>query len=125
MHTAWAFGVAEGLSPRQIAERDADFTVLEARWAVCLAVGAVATLLLVLRRPVGLRTRTAVALARTGSGAAGCRGAHLSLVALMPDAGPGKRFTGLARLTYAGEMIIGLLLAACLAAVLRWRSAEA
>ncbi|MGW2299662.1 hypothetical protein [Streptomyces sp. NPDC001809] len=124
VHTAWAFGVTEGLSPRQIAERDADFTVLEVQWAVCLAVGTVATLLLVLRRPAGLRTRTAVALAWTGSGAAGCWGAYLSLVALMPDADPAKRLTGLARLTYAGEMITGLLLAACLAAVLRRRSAE-
>ncbi|MFG3488026.1 hypothetical protein [Streptomyces sp. NPDC047972] len=125
VHTGWAFGATEGLSPRQIAERDADFTVLEAQWAVCLAVAAVAALLLVLRRPAGLRTRTAVALTWTASGAVGCWGAYMSLVALLPDADPAKRLTGLARLTYAGEMITGLLLAACLAAVLRRRSAEA
>ncbi|WP_328945310.1 hypothetical protein OG259_31355 [Streptomyces sp. NBC_00250] len=125
LHTMWLSGATEGLSPRQIAERDVDFTVLEAQWIAFLVVAVATTLLLVLRRPATLRTRTVVALAWIGSGTAGCWGAYMSLVALMPDTDPAKRLTGLAQLTYAGEMITGFLLAACLAAVLRRRSAEA
>ncbi|WP_338497246.1 hypothetical protein [Streptomyces sp. SJL17-4] len=125
VHTMWLSGGTEGLSPRQIADRDADFTVLEAQWIVFLVLAVTATLLLVLRRPAALKTRTVAALAWTGSGMAGCWGAYMSLVALMPDTDPAKRLTGLSQLTYAGEMITGLLLAACLAAVLRRRSTEA
>ncbi|WP_395359985.1 hypothetical protein ACHGLA_08555 [Streptomyces sp. YH02] len=125
VHTMWLCGATEGLSARQIAERDADFTVLEAQWAVFLFVAVAFTLFLVLRRPTRLRARTALALAWVGSGAVGCWGAYLSLVSLMPDNDPAKQVTALAQLTYAGEMITGFLLAACLAVVLRRRSAEA
>ncbi|MFJ5139466.1 hypothetical protein [Streptomyces sp. NPDC088707] len=88
-------------------------------------VFVVAAAALVLRRPARLQVRTVLALAWTGSGAVGCWGAYMSLVALMPETDPGKQVTALAQLTYAGEMITGFLLAACLAAVLRRRSAEA
>ncbi|APE20864.1 MULTISPECIES: hypothetical protein [Streptomyces] len=125
LHTMWLSGATEGLSPRQAAGRDADFAVLQAQWIVFLLVAVAATLLLVLRRPAPPRTRALVALAWTGSGAAGCWGAYLSLVALAPTSDPAQQVTALARLAYAGEMITGFLLAACLAAVLRRRSAEA
>ncbi|MFF3837277.1 hypothetical protein [Streptomyces sp. NPDC001930] len=125
LHVRWLFGSTAGLSPRQIAERDADFTVLEFQQIVFLVVAVAFTLFLVLRRPAPLKVRTVLALAWTGSGAVGCWGAYLSLVALMPETDPAKQVTTLVQLSYAGEMITGFLLAACLAVVLRRRSAEA
>ncbi|MFE6815081.1 hypothetical protein [Streptomyces sp. NPDC057677] len=125
LHASRVLGSDAGLSPRQIVERDADFTVLEFQWSVFVVVAAALTLCLVLRRPARLKVRTVLALAWTGSGAVGCWGAYMSLVALMPETDPDKQVTALAQLTYAGEMITGFLLAACLAAVLRRRSAEA
>lgn len=124
-HLLWATGSTTGLSARRIAERDADFHVLEAQWLCFLAVAAVATLLLVLRRPTRLRVRTTLALAWTASAAVGCWGAYMSLVALLPETDPGKRVPGLVQLSYAGDMITGFLLAACVAFFLRRRSAEA
>ncbi len=124
-HLLWATGSTTGLSARRIAERDADFHVLEAQWLCFLAVAVVATLLLVLRRPARLRVRTTLALAWTASAAVGCWGAYMSLVALLPETDPGKRVPGLVQLSYAGDMITGFLLAACVALFLRRRSAEA
>ncbi|WP_306326555.1 hypothetical protein [Streptomyces venezuelae] len=125
LHTMWLSGATAGLSPRQTAAPDADFAVLEAQWIVLLLVAVASTLLLVLGRPAPPRSRALLALAWTGSGAAGCWGAYLTLVTLTPTTDPGQQVTALARLTYAAEMITGFLLAACLAAVLRRRSAEA
>ncbi|MEU9292831.1 hypothetical protein [Streptomyces sp. NPDC048266] len=124
-HLLWAAGATTGLSARRIAERDADFFVLEAQWTGFLAVAVVATLALVLRRPARLRVRTALALAWTASAAVGCWGAYMSLVALLPETDPTKHVPGLVQLSYAGDMITGFLLAACVAAFLRRRSAEA
>ncbi|MFH8577912.1 hypothetical protein [Streptomyces zaomyceticus] len=125
LHVRWLLGSTEGMSARQIAERDSDAVVLEAQWVVFLVVGVAATLFLVLCRPAALQVRTAVAAAWVGSGTAGCWGAYMSLVALMPEPDPAKQVTTLMRLAYAGEMITGFLLAAALAVVLRRRSAEA
>ncbi|MEV6248523.1 hypothetical protein AB0M38_20305 [Streptomyces sp. NPDC051742] len=125
LHLLWAAGSTTGLSARRIAERDADFYVLEAQRFGFLAVAVLFTLLLVLRRPARLRVRTTLALAWTASAAVGCWGAYMSLVALLPEADPGKRVPGLVQLSYAGDMIIGILLAACVAFFLRRRSTEA
>ncbi|MFI1656699.1 hypothetical protein ACH4ZU_17620 [Streptomyces sp. NPDC020472] len=131
LHLLWATGATTGLSARLIAERDSDDHVLEATRLVFLLVAVVLTLLLVLRRPARLRVRTTLVLAWTASGAAGCWGAYLSLVALLPDPDPAKQVPGLVQLSYAGDMITGFLLAACVAAflkksaALRRRSAEA
>ncbi|GGR27531.1 hypothetical protein GCM10010497_32490 [Streptomyces cinereoruber] len=57
--------------------------------------------------------------------AAGCWGASMSPVALLPVADPAERVTVLTRLSYAGVMITGFLLAACAAVVLRRRGAGA
>ncbi|MFF5764213.1 hypothetical protein ACFY8F_16995 [Streptomyces tanashiensis] len=119
LHLLWATGSTTGLSARRIAERDSDFYVLEAEWVGFLVVAVALTLFLVLRRPARLRVRTTLALAWTASGAVGCWGAYMSLVALLPDPDPTKRIPGLVQLSYAGEMITGFLLAACVAAYLR------
>ncbi|MGW4702644.1 hypothetical protein [Streptomyces sp. NPDC004285] len=125
LHLMWAAGSTTGLSARRIAERDSDFYVLEAQWAGFLVAAVVLTLFLVLRRPARLRVRTTLALAWTASGAVGCWGAYMSLVALMPEPDPSKHVPGLVQLSYAGEMITGFLLAACVALFLRRRSAGA
>ncbi|MFI1974183.1 hypothetical protein [Streptomyces wedmorensis] len=125
LHLLWAAGSTTGLSARRIAERDSDFYVLEAQWIAFIVVAVASTLFLVLRRPARLRVRTTLALAWTTSGTVGCWGAYLSLVALLPDPDPTKRVPELVQLSYAGEMITGFLLAACVALFLRRRSAEA
>ncbi|MEU2114130.1 hypothetical protein ABZ567_00430 [Streptomyces sp. NPDC016459] len=125
LHLLWATGATTGLSARRIAERDADFHVLEAQGFVFPAVAVVFTLLLVLRRPARLRVRTALAPAWTASAAVGCWGAYMSLVALLPETDPTKHVPGLVQLSYAGDMITGFLLAACVAVFLRRRSAGA
>ncbi|WP_329277457.1 hypothetical protein [Streptomyces sp. NBC_00691] len=125
LHVMWLSGSTHGMAARQIAERDADAVVLEVQWLAFLVVAVTATLLLVLRRPAAPRVRTVLSLAWVGTGMVGCWGAYMSLVALMPETDPAKHVTALMRLAYAGEMITGLLLAACLAVVLRRRSAAA
>lgn len=125
LHLLWVTGSTTGLSPRRIAERDSDFYVLEAERLAFLLVAVAFTLFLALRRPARLRVRTTLALAWTASAAVGCWGAYLSLVALLPDPDPTKRVPELVQLSYAGDMITGFLLAACVALFLRRRSAGA
>ncbi|MFI6420472.1 hypothetical protein ACIBG6_24105 [Streptomyces sp. NPDC050842] len=121
----WLSGSARGLSAQRAAERDSDFYVLSAIQLGFLVAAVVFTLVLVLRRPARLGVRPVLALAWVSTSAAGCWGAYMSLVALMPETDPAKQVTGLAQLSYAGEMITGFLLAACVAVFLRRRSAEA
>ncbi|MEU6946858.1 hypothetical protein ABZ957_16760 [Streptomyces sp. NPDC046316] len=125
VHVMWGLGSDRGLSPAQVSRRTDDFYVLEWMRALFIAVAVVTVLLLVLRRTRSLSVRTTLGLAWVGSGGVGCWGAFLTLTTLMPDTDPAKAFTGLARLTYAGEMITGFLLAGCLAVLLRRRSASA
>ena len=122
---AWALGTDRGLSAGQIADRTADFHVLQ--WTQLLLIGAAVTgvLLLAFRRCRALPVRSVLAVAWVGSGAVGCWGAYMSLVATLPDGDPARTFTDLARLTYAGEMITGVLLAGVTAVFLRRRDAGA
>ncbi|GGU88511.1 hypothetical protein GCM10010275_25700 [Streptomyces litmocidini] len=119
LHLLWAAGSTTGLSARRIAERDADFHVLEAERFGFVVAAVAFVLFLVLRRPARLRVRTTLALAWTASAAVGCWGAYMSLVSLLPDPDPSKRVPGLVQLSYAGDMITGFLLAAGVAAFLR------
>ncbi|WP_225805291.1 hypothetical protein [Streptomyces sp. NK15101] len=125
LHLLWAAGSTTGLSARRIAERDSDFHVLEAERFGFVVAAVAFTLFLVLRRPARLRVRTTLALAWTASAAVGCWGAYMSLVALLPESDPTKQVPGLVQLSYAGDMITGFLLAACVALFLRRRSAGA
>ncbi|MFG2866220.1 hypothetical protein [Streptomyces sp. NPDC048338] len=122
---AWALGADQGLSAGQIADRTADFHVLQ--WAQLLLIGAAVTgvLLLAFSRSRALPVRSVLAVAWVGSGAVGCWGAYMSLVAAVPDGDAARTFTDLARLTYAGEMITGVLAAGVTAVFLRRRDAGA
>ncbi|MGW6569369.1 hypothetical protein [Streptomyces sp. NPDC054975] len=124
-HTLWAAGSAAGLPEARTGAWDADLAVLEAMRVLFLAVAVVSVLALVLRRGPSLRVRTVLGLGWLGSAGTGCWGAYLLLVTFMPETDPAKAATALMRLTYAGEMIIGFLLAGCLAVFLRRRSAGA
>ncbi|MEU3748870.1 MULTISPECIES: hypothetical protein [Streptomyces] len=121
----WLSGSATGLSARRAAERDADFYVLSAVHLAFLVAAVVFTFLLVLRRPARLGVRPVLALAWVSTGAMGCWGAYMSLVALQPESDVAKQLPALAQLSYAGQMITGFLLAASVAVFLRRRSAEA
>ncbi|MFB7607059.1 hypothetical protein [Streptomyces gardneri] len=121
----WLSGSTTGLSARRAAERDPDFYVLSAVHLAFLVAAVVFTLLLVLRRPARLGVRPVLALAWVSTGAMGCWGAYMSLVALQPETDVAKQVPALAQLSYAGQMITGFLLAACVAVFLRRRSAEA
>ncbi|MEV0448202.1 hypothetical protein [Streptomyces sp. NPDC050600] len=119
----WASGSTTGLSADLAAVYDSDRAVVDTVRGIFLLVAAVAVLLLVLRRPAGPRVRTVMGAAWVASGAAGCWGAYMTLVSLLPAAGAGNGPTGLMITTYAVEMITGFLLAGCLARVLGRRSA--
>lgn len=121
----WACGTPTGLTPDLAAGYDPDRAVVDAVRALFLVAAAFATLLLVLRRPAGLRVRTVMGVSWVASGAAGCWGAYLTLVAALPQGDAGKGPTGFMIAAYAGEMITGFLLAGCLAVVLHRRSAAA
>ncbi|MFF2570725.1 hypothetical protein [Streptomyces sp. NPDC058084] len=125
LHVLWASGLTWGLAPDYADGYDADKAVVDVMRAFFLLVAGVAGLALALRRPAGLRLRTALAAAWVGSGAAGCWGAYMTLVALMPQTDGGKEPTVPMVGTYAGEMIIGFLLAGCLAVVVSRRSRTA
>ncbi|MEU5217737.1 hypothetical protein AB0G79_16280 [Streptomyces sp. NPDC020807] len=104
---------------------DVDQAIVEALRLAFLFAAAVSTLLLVRRRPARLDVRPVLAAAWVSTGAVGCWGAYLTLVSFQPAGEAVDTITALARLSYAGQMITGFLLAACLAVFLRRRSAEA
>ncbi|OIJ88429.1 hypothetical protein BIV24_21785 [Streptomyces colonosanans] len=124
MHTMWAGGGTAGLNTGRVADRDTDFHVLEATY-VCFALAAVAGVcLLTFRRGRRLRVAVPLALAWVGSGVVACWGGWMLLASLTADVGdPADRPTALMNLTYAGQMIVGFLLAALGARFIAGRSA--
>lgn len=125
VHTLWTAGSTVGLPPARAEAWDGDLVVLEVMRLLFLAVGTVFVLALVFRRGRSLRVRTVLGLGWVGAAGTGCWGGYLFLVTFMPETDPAKAATDLMRLTYAGEMITGFLLAGCLAVFLRRRSAGA
>ncbi|MFF0436691.1 hypothetical protein ACFYU9_31295 [Streptomyces sp. NPDC004327] len=125
LHTLWACGVTSGLSPAFAAEYDSDHATVDVVRALFLVLAAAITLCLARRRPAGLRVRTALAVSWVSSGAAGCWGAYMTLVSLLPMGEAAKAPSGQMITTYAGEMITGFLLAGCLAVVLTRRGRTA
>ena len=123
LHVLWASGSTRGLAAARIAQRAADFYVLEAVRVVFVAAAVAGTLALLFRLGRSWQVRTPLTLAWVGSGSVGCWGAWLLLAALLPQGDPTKEPTTLMITSYAGEMITGFLLAGCLAVVLRRRGA--
>ncbi|MGW7101987.1 hypothetical protein [Streptomyces sp. NPDC054838] len=114
----WAFGGEAGLSASQIAQFNPQTGAVSATHAMCaLAAGAGAVNL---ARGGARQARWALALAWTGAAAAACWGLWL-LIALTATTDPATEVTTAMVLTYAGQMITGLLAAAVLARFLASR----
>ncbi|MGW7370064.1 hypothetical protein ACWGI8_43235 [Streptomyces sp. NPDC054841] len=123
VHLLWALGSTAGLPPLRVAERTSDFYVLAGVRVLFTAAAVAGVLILAFRRGRSLRVRTPLAAAWVGSGVLGGWGGWMLLATLMPDTDPDKAAPALMTLTYAGEMITGLLLAAATACFLRRRDA--
>ncbi|MEJ8634211.1 MULTISPECIES: hypothetical protein [Streptomyces] len=125
MHLLWMCGATLGLSARRIDERATDFHVLEGvRLAFVLTAVAGALLLTFGRhRASSLPVKVPLGAAWVGSGALAAWGGWLLLASLMPQDDRFNRSTGLLPLTYAVEMIAGVLLIGAVVSQLRRRGA--
>ncbi|MEV6400415.1 hypothetical protein AB0M39_37495 [Streptomyces sp. NPDC051907] len=123
MHLLWAFGATTGLPDGRVDKRAADFYVLQGIDVLFLAAAVAGALLLAFRRRGALPLKAPLAMAWLGSGAVGCWGAWLLVASLLPTTEKGERATELMTLTYAVSMIVGLLLVAGTASLLRRRGA--
>ncbi len=123
MHLLWLCGSTLALSPGRIDDRGTDFHLLEGVRLLFVVAAVAGALVLAFRRPRGLSVRAPLAVAWTGSGALGCWGGWLFAVALLPQDDATERATGLLTLTYAVEMIAGILLISGVASLLRRRAA--
>ncbi|MZD08818.1 hypothetical protein GTW43_27625 [Streptomyces sp. SID5785] len=108
-HLLWACGADTGLNPLRAAERDSTFTVMEVMNALYLAAAVTGAVLLAFRRGRGLSLKVPLALLWVGSGASACWGGWLSLASLSGVDDIARQPTPLMNLTYAGQMIVGLL----------------
>lgn len=122
LHVLWLSGSARGLSAGRIAERGSDFAVLEGVRLLFFAAAVTGVLMLVFRLGRSLPVKAPLALAWVGSGGVGCWGGWLLLAALMPQNDPADEPTVAMSLAYAGEMITGMALGACVAVLLRRRA---
>ena len=125
LRVLWACGGTAGLSAGAVAGRGSDFHVLETLYALFLLAAVTGGVLLAFRRAPALAVRVPLALAGIGSGAVACWGGWMAAVALIPGGDSADHPTKLMFLTYAGQMIVGLLVAAVGARFLAARSAGA
>ncbi|MFD8200393.1 hypothetical protein [Streptomyces sp. NPDC059701] len=107
----WACGGTAGLGAGRAADRTSDFHVLEALYVVFLVAAVTGTLLLAFRRGPDLPVMVPLALTWVCSAAVACWGGWMLLGTLAVAGDPADRPTGLMVLTYAAQMIVGLLLA--------------
>ncbi len=121
----WACGGTAGLAEGAAADRTSDFHVLEALYVGFLLVAAAGGLLLAFRRGRVLPASVPLGLAWVGSGAVACWGGWMMLASVPGVDDPADRPTQLMNLTYAGQMIVGFLIAAVCAHWLAERAARA
>ncbi|MEU6178205.1 hypothetical protein [Streptomyces coeruleorubidus] len=125
LHILWACGGTAGLSEGRAADRSGDFHVLEAVYAVFLVAAVAGGFLLAFRRGRALPVAVPLGLAWVGSGAAACWGGWLTLASLGGVEDIADRPTPLMNLAYAGQMLVGFLIAAIGAYYFAERSAGA
>jgi hypothetical protein len=123
LRTVWACGGTTGLSAGAAAERGSDFHVLESLYVLGLLAAVTGALLLAFRRAPGLPVRVPLALAGVGSATVACWGGWMAAAALVTGGDPADRPTRLMLSAYAGQMIVGLLVATVGARFLAARSA--
>lgn len=112
LHALWACGVSAGLSEGRAADRGGEFYVLEALFVVFLLAAVAGAVLPAFRRGRALPVPVPLSLAWVGSGAVACWGGWLSLASAVGVADLADRPTPLMNLAYAGQMLVGLLVAA-------------
>ncbi|MFF7772316.1 hypothetical protein ACFZC7_38220 [Streptomyces massasporeus] len=112
LHALWACGVSAGLGEGRAADRGGEFYVLEALYVVFLLAAVTGAVLLAFRRGRALPVSVPLSLVWVGSGAVACWGGWLSLASLGGPADLADRATPLMNLAYAGQMLVGLLVAA-------------
>ncbi|GAA2289418.1 hypothetical protein OKJ48_11015 [Streptomyces kunmingensis] len=110
-HLLWALGSETGLAAGRIADRASDFYVLEALNVLYPVAAVAGALLLAFPRGRSLTVKVPLAAAWLGSGAAACWGGWMLLATLAATGDAADRPTALMRLTYAGQMTVGLLVA--------------
>ncbi|MFH8370751.1 hypothetical protein [Streptomyces sp. NPDC018031] len=108
-HLVWACGGTAGLGRDRADDRDGDFFVLEAVYAAFSLAAASGVLMLAFRLGRGLPLRLPLALAWTGSGALACWGGWMTLASLLGGRGDADAPTRVMSLTYAVQMIVGVL----------------
>ncbi|GAA2955892.1 hypothetical protein ACFPN0_07395 [Kitasatospora cinereorecta] len=109
MHLLWAAGSTAGLNGTPATDRADDFYALQALDAVFAATAVAGVLLLAFRRTGGLSLKVPLALAWGGSGAVACSGGWLSVVSLAGIAETADLPTPVMSVTYAVQMLVGML----------------
>ncbi|MER7177686.1 hypothetical protein [Streptomyces mesophilus] len=111
VHLMWASGSTAGLGADAVRDRATDTCALEVLHALFPLTAVAGVLVIAFRVPPRLPLAVPLALAWVGSGATACWGAWLTLASL--GAGDiAERPTALVMLTYAGQMIVGMLVIA-------------
>ncbi|MET7873272.1 hypothetical protein [Streptomyces cyaneofuscatus] len=124
-HLLWAAGSTAGLDEGRAAERTSDFHVLEAVNALFVAAAVAGVLLLAFRRGGRLPLWVPLVLVWAGSAQVACWGGWLSLAALVGAGDVADRPTTAMVLIYAGQMLVGTLIALPVAHLLAERAAAA
>ncbi|MEU7136929.1 hypothetical protein [Streptomyces sp. NPDC046261] len=112
VHLMWASGARSGLSGALAREYGADNVLQDAAYVLYGAVTAAGLVLLLRRGGRVLPLRVPLLLAGTGSAAVGCWGGWLLTAALIGGRDGDRAATPLMLITYAVQMIVGLLVLA-------------
>ena len=107
-HLLWATGSTSGLSAAKIADRTSDFYALEAAFAVFAVMTVTGLLLVVFPRAGALPLRLPLSLAFVGPAALSCWGGYL-LLASLESRDPSRRVSDLMNVTYAAQVLVGML----------------
>lgn len=124
-HLLWAAGSTAGLDEGRVAGRTSDFHVLEAVNAIFVAAAVVGVLLVAFRRGGRLPLRVPLVLVWAGSAQVACWVGWLSLAALAGAGDVSDRPTTAMVLIYAGQMLVGTLIALPVAHLLAERARAA
>ncbi|AIR97687.1 hypothetical protein [Streptomyces glaucescens] len=110
-HLLWACGGTVGLDDDLVAGRAGGFHVVEAQSALFVAVAVAAALTLAFRRGPALPVAVPLTLAWISSAAVACWSGWQAVASLVAAGSAAGRPTPLMNVTYAGGMIVGILVA--------------
>ncbi|MEU9115253.1 hypothetical protein AB0D04_26585 [Streptomyces sp. NPDC048483] len=111
MHLLWAAGGTVGLSPERVATADLNSRLNDAGYVLFALLTVAGTLMLGHRRGRRVPLLLPLAAAWIGSGALACWGGWMMLTTVTVVAGDPKLPTPLMSLTYAVQVIVGMLVA--------------